>query len=378
MARKPVRWQQLLPRAGLGAVVLGAIFHVRLDCASEAFDLPHKSRRTPQQLDDCLTSRRKVIMQPLQAAAAAATLAGASVPAHAETRVEWQSPGDEKMFRTQRPSPEIPKVLAVQLLRTTYETIEAWGTYPSMAVYQKNFGLQIREGFQSFRARYQNYDLSALFGGSDLMASGGGVTNRFYFSFLNEAQWRVIGRQIRSSRGRLGFSRLLGERLYRKILTGEVLRNEVAEDMTNDLPQEVRDQLFIGNWPKLNSTLPKTSSLADLKDGASQLLGYLQTVGYLKDFRISDFQKRGDGVITFVSYVDDPVNLEATKSLFRSNDDFAPRYDQRILEAYFSECGFDPDLRDELAESFEAKGPTSSTSILSGIRTQWELSPSES
>ena len=25
----------------------------------------------------------------------------------------------------------------------------------------------------------------------------GGVTNRFYFSFLNDAQWRVIGRAIR-------------------------------------------------------------------------------------------------------------------------------------------------------------------------------------
>ncbi|CAE8656360.1 unnamed protein product, partial [Polarella glacialis] len=50
------------------------------------------------------------------------------------------------------------------------------------------------------------------------------------------------------------------------------------------------------------------------------------------------------------SFVRDPVNIDATASLMRSNDDFAPRYDQRILQAYFSDRGFTSSIEDELAD----------------------------
>ena len=55
-----------------------------------------------------------------------------------------------------------------------------------------------------------------------------GVTNRFYFSFLNDAQWRVLSRNpsLRSALAREEFGRALGAKLYRSILEGEDLKSE--------------------------------------------------------------------------------------------------------------------------------------------------------
>eukprot|EP00971_Amphidinium_carterae_P206751 4102363-Amphidinium_carterae.1 len=74
---------------------------------------------------------------------------------------------------------------------------------------------------------------------------------------------------------------------------------------------------MIGTWPAVEGGVPKTQAATDLQNGTKKLLRYLQQVGYCKDFKVSEFQKRGDGVLTFVSFVEGPVNLEATKSLMR-------------------------------------------------------------
>ncbi|CAE8708604.1 unnamed protein product, partial [Polarella glacialis] len=118
---------------------------------------------------------------------------------------------DAYVLRTLKEIPEIPKVLAIMLLRTTYDSASDWGCFKAdMIDYQRSFSLQLRDGYQSFRGRYQNYDLSALYNTTQLLQSrSGGVTNRFYFSFLNDAQWRVIAKSIRRPGDRLRFVQVL-------------------------------------------------------------------------------------------------------------------------------------------------------------------------
>ena len=50
---------------------------------------------------------------------------------------------------------------------------------------------------------------------------------------------------------------------------------------------------------------------------------------------------------------------------------FPPRFDQRILQAYFLDRGYESELDDELSSSLEGKGPAKGTPT--GIRTQWVL-----
>ena len=91
-----------------------------------------------------------------------------------------------------------------------------------------------------------------------------------------------------------------------------------------------------------------------------------------EDFTLSNFEPDKDGRLRFESFVREPVNLEATSTLMRSRG-FPPRYDQRILQAYFADHGFDSELDDELSgPSGDAK---SGKSLVSGVRTKWVLSP---
>eukprot|EP00434_Breviolum_minutum_P013997 symbB.v1.2.012345.t1/scaffold826.1/size159518/12 len=273
--------------------------------------------------------------------------------------VAYGSPA-KAILRTTKETPELPQVLAVMLLRTTYDSVDSWGVYSDMADYQKKFSLQLRDGFESFRGRYENYDLTALYNTSKLLES---VTNRFYFSFLNDAQWRVIGRAIRRSSDRERFSQLVGERLYNSILRGEDLKSDIAMEGEENMPS-------IGRWPQL--AVSKGSDATALSTGCRQLLGYLKDIGYMKDFQLGNFQAAGDA-LKFVSFVLDPVNLDATVSLMRSNGGFAPRYDQRILQAYFADCGFAAIFEDSLAEDMEAV--SSSRFVPKGVRTTWLLKP---
>ena len=271
----------------------------------------------------------------------------------------------ETMLRTTKETPEVPQVLAVMLLRSTYDSVESWGIYPSMAEYQKQFAIQLRDGFEGFRGRYENYDLTELYNTSKLLQSrSGGVTNRFYFSFLNDAQWRVIGRAIRRASDREQFAQLVGSRLYQSILRGEELKSDVDGQQDESLPS-------IGYWPSLQ--VPKGSDPASLSAGCKQILKYLKDVGYCRDFQIGDF-KTSEGLMEFISFVLDPVNLDATVSLMRSNNNFAPRYEQRILQAYFADSGFSSTFEDTLAENIT--GETTSRFVAKGIRTAWTLRPS--
>lgn len=249
----------------------------------------------------------------------------------------------EAILRTTKETPELPQVLAVMLLRTTYDSVESWGVYSDMADYQKKFAVQLRDGFESFR----------------------GVTNRFYFSFLNDAQWRVIARAIRRGPDRERFSQLVGSRLYQSILRGEDIKSDV------DMQGQEANLPSIGRWPQL--AVSKGSDPTVLSSGTRQLLKYLKDIGYCKDFQVTDFASTGDAV-KFVSFVFDPVNLDATVSLMRSNGGFAPRYDQRILQAYFADCGFSSTFEDTLAESIEVTS-TSSRFVPKGVRTAWMLKP---
>lgn len=91
-----------------------------------------------------------------------------------------------------------------------------------------------------------------------------------------------------------------------------------------------------------------------------------------EDFQLSSFELDKDGQrLRFESFVLQPINLETTSTLMR-NRGFPPRYDQRILEAYFADRGYDSEFNDELS-SGEAKG--GSKSSISGVRTKWVLSP---
>jgi len=328
-----------------------------------------QSRRDDQEAQhSCLPGRRPALVNVI--AGAATALLGTDVPHQLVARAEQQ-----QVLRTTKASPEIPKVLAVMLLRTTYDSVEGWGAYSSMAEFQRNFAIQLFNGFRGFKGRYENYDLSELYNNSRLMETrSGGVTNRFYFCFLNDAQWRVIGKAIRRKSDRTRFSRLVGDRLYRSILKGEELKADVSEGSPGFPGEEEFGQ--IGTWPKLNGALLQNKDVRSLKQGAGQLLSYLQDRGYCMGFELSDFKPGEGGSVQFVSFVLDPVNLDATASLMRSNDDFVPRYDQRILQAYFADCGFAAVFEDSLSEGIASPDPGTTPTdriIPKGVRSVWTL-----
>ncbi|CAE7488299.1 ANKRD17, partial [Symbiodinium sp. CCMP2456] len=191
------------------------------------------------------------------------------------------------------------------------------------------------------------------------------VTNRFYFSFLNDAQWRVIGRTIRRPANRERFGQFVGERLYQSILRGEELKSDVPDDSPGAPPQD--SFAPIGQWPKL-SALTRGGDASSLTAGARQLLQYLLERGYCESFEVGEASQTA-GIIKFTTFVRGPVNLDATASLMRSNENFAPRYDQRILQAYFAECGFRAIFQDGLAENATSVG----SSVAKGTRASWTL-----
>lgn len=275
-------------------------------------------------------------------------------------------------FRTLRKPPEIPVATAVILLRTTQEAALHWGgPFSKPGLYQTNFNKKRTEGFADFKQRYATYDLSGLFNQIELLDKDP-RTNRLYFSFLNEVQFRTLqdGIKRRAEQERFGFN--VGTRLYRKILQGDTVGPRILnEGDTYDPKAPVNmSSPLSGQWPPLSPPLPTGALATDLAEGSRRLMDYLRKQGYCKDFTLSSFAPEKDGRLRFESSVLEPVNLEATSTLMRSRG-FPPRYHQRILQAYFADRGFDSEFDDELSGEAKSNGKSS----VSGVRTNWVLSP---
>ncbi|CAK9071218.1 unnamed protein product [Durusdinium trenchii] len=269
-------------------------------------------------------------------------------------------------YRTLRAPPEIPVATAVILLRTTQEAALDWGgPFSKPGLYQTSFNKKRSEGFPAFKERYATYDLSALLNQTQLLAKDP-RTNRLYFSFLNEVQFRTLqdGIKRRGEQERFGLN--VGNRLYRKILQGDEVGPRLVKGDTYDpkAPVDMSSPLS-GRWPSLSPPLPKGGSSVDLAKGSQRLLDYLRREGYCKDFTLSSFKLKDAGKLSFESFVEEPINLEATSTLMRSRG-FPPRYDQRILQAFFADRGFDSELDDELSDA---------KSAMKGVRTKWLLTP---
>mmetsp|Transcript_99617 Transcript_99617/g.277359 ORF Transcript_99617/g.277359 Transcript_99617/m.277359 type:complete len:386 (+) Transcript_99617:3-1160(+) len=274
-------------------------------------------------------------------------------------------------FRTLRAPPEIPVATAVILLRTTLEAIKDWGgALSNPGKYQVSFNKRRAESFESFRTRYQNYDLTGLLN-QTLLQVKDPRTNRFYFSFLNEVQWRTLGQQLTRKADAERFSRVVGDRLYRKILSGDVVGPRTIGE--GDDAQVNMSSPFSGTWPPLAAPLPRGQGPADLAKGAQLLLEYLRTQGYCREFLLSEFTPDKAGVVTFTSLVREPANIEATSALMRSAASCIPRFDQRILQAYFADCGFECDFTDVLADDMDARSNPRTGLQPRGIRTVWKL-----
>lgn len=274
-------------------------------------------------------------------------------------------------FRTLRKAPEIPVATAVILLRTTQEAALDWGgPFSKPGLYQTNFNKKRTEGFADFKQRYATYDLSALFNQIELLEKDP-RTNRLYFSFLNEVQFRTLqdGIKRRAEQERFGFN--VGTRLYRKILQGDTVGPRIVQGDAYDPKAPVNmSSPLSGQWPPLSPALPTGALATDLAEGSQRLMDYLRRQGYCKDFTFSSFAPEKDGRLRFESNVLEPVNLEATSTLMRSRG-FPPRYHQRILQAYFADRGFDSEFDDELSGESKNSGKSS----VSGVRTKWVLSP---
>jgi len=358
VARRHVYRRERLTRWLLVACFLAVIAHSSL-CRSWS---SRAAWIAPAQHDELVSpsNRRKFLT-----ASGAATLFTGANAASAEDSGFGRRKEEEPAFvmRTTKKSPRVPKVLGVLLLRTTYETVVDWGAYPDMQIFQSKFMRTRGEGFQTFKKRHENYDLTDLYNTSSLQETGGGVTNRFYFSYLNGAQYKTIGQTIRSQRDRVRFTRLVGERIYRRTVNGFLLKaddtgdNEIAGLNTT-----------IGAWPKIQPPLPVGNTAADIGRGVDQLLSYLCKQKYCEGFKRSDIDAKKDGTLTFRTFVDDPVNLEATTELMKINEDFVPRFDQRLLQAYFDDRGYDSELTDVLADGLDGT-PSAKT----GVRSEWKL-----
>ncbi|CAK9072641.1 Serine/threonine-protein kinase Chk2 [Durusdinium trenchii] len=269
-------------------------------------------------------------------------------------------------YRTLRAPPEIPVATAVILLRTTQEAALDWGgPFSKPGLYQTSFNKKRSEGFPAFKERYATYDLSALLNQTQLLAKDP-RTNRLYFSFLNEVQFRTLqdGIKRRGEQERFGLN--VGNRLYRKILQGDEVGPRLVKGDTYDpkAPVDMSSPLS-GRWPSLSPPLPKGGSSVDLAKGSQRLLDYLRREGYCKDFTLSSFKLKDAGKLSFESFVEEPINLEATSTLMRSRG-FPPRYDQRILQAFFADRGFDSELDDELSDAKSESDPQRMEATRSG------------
>ena len=285
------------------------------------------------------------------------------------------APDTGPTFRTLKKVPELPVATAVILLRTTQEAALDWGgPFAKPGLYQTNFNKKRSEGFAAFKERYATYDLSALFNQSQLLEKDP-RTNRFYFTFLNEVQFRTLqdGIKRRGEQERFGLN--IGARLYRKMQSGDDVGPRIVkgEEYDPKAPVNMSSPLS-GAWPPLQPPLSKGRSPSDLAAGARRLLDYLRGQGYCKDFSVSDFLVGADGRVKFTSFVLEPANFEATSSLLRSRG-FPPRYDQRILQAYFLDRGYESELEDELSTSLEGNGKSSGPAT--GVRTHWALTADE-
>ncbi|CAK0806720.1 unnamed protein product, partial [Prorocentrum cordatum] len=190
------------------------------------------------------------------------------------------------------------------------------------------------------------------------------------FDYLVGCQFRILSRKIPRKEARARFTRKLGETLYRKILAGDVVgpRVWVGDDETGSLGDVNMSSPFSGTWPAISTLPQRAQSAEELRKGAQALLRYLAEQQYCAGGDLSAFQSSSDGaVVEFTSYVREPANFESTVSLMRDNDLFAPRFDQRILEAYFEDSGYLCTSTDEVAGDGEGAGPAR------GIRTRWKL-----
>lgn len=280
-------------------------------------------------------------------------------------------------FRTLQQVPEIPVETAVILLRTTAEAIVDFGCFKDNADWQAKFSKERMATFASFKSRYQNYDLTGLYNQSILEVKDP-RTNRLYFNYLNLVQFQAIGKTITRKGQRLQVSRIIGDRLYDKILRGDVVGPRTIgtdEEIDKGTAEVNMSSTFSGVWPAITSPLPrgKGKSPEELKSGVRQLLEYLRSRKYCKEFAISDFTPNKDGGVDFVSYIQEPVNLEATVTLTKG-DNILPRYESGILQAYFKDCGYDSDIKDGLAAGMD-DWITSAEQRARGIRAAWTLRP---
>jgi len=301
------------------------------------------------------------------------SLLGAGVAIGKPAGADAVSANEIPTFRTLRPPPEVPVETAVILLKTTQEAVMDWGgAFSKPGKYQVSFNQRRNEEFQAFKGRYQNYDLTGLYN-QTLLESKDPRTNRLYFAFLNEVQWRTLGDGITRQSDQVRFSRVVGDRLYRKILSGDFVGPRTIGEGEN--AQVNMSSPFSGAWPSIAEPLPTGRSQGDLAEGARQLLEYLRARSYCKDFILSDFASDGAGGWKFTSFVLEPVNIDASRALVRSKITFLPRYDQRILQAYFGDRGFECDFVDEFADGIDGEKASRKVSVLKGIRTVWKLRP---
>lgn len=118
---------------------------------------------------------------------------------------------------------------------------------------------------------------------SDTVVGQRSRTNRFYFSFLNEVQFRTLqdGIKRRGEQERFGFN--VGTRLYRKILEGDTVGPRIIQGDTYDPKAPVNmSSPLSGLWPPLQPPLPKGALVSDLSEGSQRLMDYLRREGYCK------------------------------------------------------------------------------------------------
>ena len=180
-------------------------------------------------------------------------------------------------FRTLKKPPAIPVATAVILLRTTQEAALDWGgPFEKPGLYQTNFNKKRSEGFAAFKERFATYDLSELFNQSQALEKDP-RSNRLYFTFLNEVQFRTLqdGIKRRGEQERFGLN--VGARLYRKIMSGDAVGPRISKGDEYDpkAPVDMSSPLS-GEWKPLQPPLSKGKSPSDLATGARRLMDQAQ------------------------------------------------------------------------------------------------------
>lgn len=154
-----------------------------------------------------------------------------------------------------------------------------------------------------------------------------------------------------------------------------MIKSDAVDDPGAPVSAEEPD---VGAWPRLAEALPLSKEPADLLEGMRLLMTYLVDRDYCQSFQATPPLRSLLGELRFVSYTENAADLRATASLMRSNEDFGPRFDQRILQAYFKDCGLDSSFKDSLANSLEGEAGVEGESRARsghGIRTEWRLTP---